>query len=65
MRSWNSREERSPAPSSSMAVTKLARPSLPSGSCELPPSKAKRMAIIGTECSSTSQASMPPGLLMV
>src|SRR5215471_6477429 len=62
MRSWNWLESSSPAPSSSIAVKKWASPSLPTGSCELPPSKAKRSAISGTLCSSTSQAEMPPGL---
>src|SRR5581483_2175476 len=62
MRSWNSLERRSPAPSSSMPARKFATPSLPAGSCALPPSKAKRMAISGTLCSSTSHAVMPPGL---
>src|SRR5436190_21724792 len=63
MRSWNSLAPSSPAPSSSMPPRKCATPSLPSGAWTLPPSKAKRMAISGTACSSTSQAVMPPGLL--
>src|SRR6185436_13632337 len=63
MRSWNSLAPMSPAPSSSMPATKCATPSLPRGAWTLPPSKAKRMAISGTACSSTSQDVIPPGLL--
>src|SRR6185295_1438041 len=62
MRSWNCLLVNSPAPSSIMLAMKLATPSLASGSWALPPSKAKRMAMSGMSCSSTSQAVMPPGL---
>src|SRR5262245_16722289 len=62
MRSWNCLLVNSPAPSSIMLAMKLATPSLASGSWALPPSKAKRMAMSGMPCSSTSQAVMPPGL---
>ena len=55
-------ESSSPAPSSSRPETRYARPSLPAGSRAAPPSKARSREMIGLPWSSTSQASMPPGL---
>ena len=42
----------------------LATPGLPAGSALAPPVNAKSSAIIGTEGSRTSQALMPPGLVI-
>ena len=62
-RPWKAWESSSPAPSSIRAETRLASPSLPAGSSAAPPRNTRSRVMIGLLWSSTSQASIPPGLI--